>query len=407
MFKPDLVLCFNAFCPDKILNQLTCPICIFEADMPYLYNNLNGYNNLKKLLKQKNVYYIGSDSSSKIILQKYLGYQLESNKFLLLYTATGLTKKTIAEYKRNIFFCGSNWYGDFAFILENPQIYECCKTIYNKYKNIFIENSCSIKYDSFIYQYMTHIAGQKRLRYLQQLADLGLEIYGKDWKCMALSYDIELTELCHDKIISYNTISEYYNSSKISVNFSHPQAINSFSFRVMDIMASNSCILTEDKKDFHLLFDKYISSEVQDLILYKNRFDMREKAIKLLENENLRQKCVSECNYAIEQNGRWIHRLKELETFLGKKLVNANEKKGSCVEYLYTKATNEKNILLEHEKSKINLKNISNGLFLFLNGLPLINKIFTYKLKSKLIKSILKYNEPEYYFEYMNYDLQK
>ena len=47
----------------------------------------------------------------------------------------------------------------------------------------------------------------------------------------------------------------------------------------MDIMASNSCLLMEDKPDWRDLFEKYLSKETLEAVIYKDRFDMREKAI--------------------------------------------------------------------------------------------------------------------------------
>jgi len=36
-FKPELIFCFNNFCPNEIIEKAECPICIFEADMAYMF----------------------------------------------------------------------------------------------------------------------------------------------------------------------------------------------------------------------------------------------------------------------------------------------------------------------------------------------------------------------------------
>ena len=124
---------------------------------------------------------------------------------------------------------------------------------------------------------------------------------------------------------------------------------------------------------------------------------MREKAIKLLNDEQLRQKCVIECNYAIEQNGRWIHRIKELQDFLNIQLIDAGEPKSKGIEYLYLcKEPEEQNPTLSY-RIKRKKKNIINGLFLILNELPIISKMFSEKYKQKLIRSIIKYNDNKYF----------
>ena len=99
----------------------------------------------------------------------------------------------------------------------------------------------------------------------------------------------------------------------------------------MDIMASNSCLLMEDKPDWRDLFEKYLSKETLEAVIYKDRFDMREKAIKLLNDEELRLRCVADLNNAIEQNGRWENRFKELEKFTNIKLLNMDNKNNEVI----------------------------------------------------------------------------
>ena len=186
------------------------------------------------------------------------------------------------------------------------------------------------------------------MKHLQLLSDLGLKIYGVKWWKKIAFYDFELAS-CFDPT-PIATIEEnqwLYNTSKISVNISHPLAKTSFSWRVMDIMASNACLLTEDKPDWRDLFEKYLSKETLDAVIYKDRFDMREKAIKLLSDEKLRKNCVKELNHAIEENGRWIHRFSKLEEFLGTKLIGLKNKNP---EYIYIQREEKK---IKEEKSDV------------------------------------------------------
>lgn len=398
-FAPDLVFNFNNSCPYATINMLNCPILVFEADMPYLETYVSGQNLIRKLLENEHIYYIGTDSASKEVLDKYLGYTFDENRFLHLPLATE-ANRVERPLLRNIFFCGANWYEEFFDIIKSDELYSDFKKLYEIHKKehgwqTLIQKS--EKNTIFISGLFFHFAGQERLRYLNQLTDLGLEVYGRYWESAGYAYDMELAELCKNQPITDATIQEYYNSSKISVNFSHPQAINSFSFRVMDIMASSSCVLTEDKKDWHMLFDNYVSKEVQDAIIYKDRFDMRDKAIRLLNDEPFRQRCVAECNNAIEQNGRWKSRLYELQEFINIQLIGVGEPIPQGIEYLYDEANRPDPNAILHKPKKIKFKNFTNGLVLMLLSLPLFDKIFSEKAKHKLLKSILKYNDKKLY----------
>ena len=92
----------------------------------------------------------------------------------------------------------------------------------------------------------------------------------------------------------------------------------------MDIMASGSCLVTESKKDWEDLFGEYLSDETKAHVLYSDRYELRNNVVKLLEDENLRSKCVEEMNHAIEKNGRWGSRFASLEKMTGIKLIQCS-----------------------------------------------------------------------------------
>ena len=332
LFKPDLVLNFNNSLPLEIYSSLNkkCQICILDADNPETFWNK------ALLLKNKYKYkFLGFQSFSKNMYEKFLGIKLGSSKFLYFPPATIITNTKINQDK-NISFIGSNFYP--IYIPEKECFYsKTAFELYDKFKEnyFFSYNEAKAMFpnekdlDYIYFNVGTFFVGQERIKFLQTLEDLGLNIFGLrgNWNKMSY-YDFDLAK-CFDSSekITSNDNSRVYNSSRISINISHPQAKTSFSWRVMDIMASNSCLLMEDKPDWRDLFEQYLSFETLNSVIYKDRFDMRTKAIKLLNNNTLRQQCVKELNWAIEKNGRWEHRFASLERFTNLKLLNI-EKSG-------------------------------------------------------------------------------
>lgn len=332
-FHPDIVLNFNNCLPQNCYNVLgkKCKICVVDADAPEV-----AFWNKEMINKHKKKFvYLGLQSYSKTMYERYLNLKLENYNYLYFPPAT-IVKNIQLKLDKNISFIGSNFYplavpeGLDFYTEDGLNLYEAFK------KNYFLtldeaKNICKISYNvEWMYEKVrAYYVGQERLKYMQQLTDLGFTFYGVRWWNRIAYYDFELAK-CFDPTPKV-TIEEnqwVYNTSKIAVNISHPLAKSSFSWRVMDIMASGACLLMEDKPDWRDLFEKYLSEDVLDLIIYKDRFDMREKAKKLLGNEALRQKCVKELNNAIEQNGRWECRFKSLEQFLKIPMLNL-EKKGN------------------------------------------------------------------------------
>ncbi len=323
-FNPDLVFSFNNSLPLDILSKLpeTCKICVIDADNPSTFWN-------KKHLKNNSsrFYYLGLQSYSKKMYEDFLKKEL-NDEYLYFPPGTAINNIKLVQDK-NISFIGSNFYplaipeGEDFYSDMGIKLYDALKNNYylteEEAKSICPE--CT-NIPWLLEKVRAYYVGQDRLKHMQALVDLGFTFYGVRWWNHIAYYDFELAK-CFDPTpkITLEDNQWVYNTSKISVNISHPQAKSSFSWRVMDIMASNSCLLMEDKQDWRDLFEKYLSQETLDLVIYNGIYDMRNKAIKLIQDDDLRTKCVKELNNAIEKNGRWHHRLILLEHLLKIPLV--------------------------------------------------------------------------------------
>jgi len=399
-FSADIVFNFNNSLPQncyKIL-QPHCKICVLDADAPEV-----AFWNKEMVEKYYDKFLmLGLQSYSKTMYERYLDKKIPANKYLYFPPATIVQKENLVLDK-NISFIGSNFYPEM--IPEDEYFYsknalklhdEIEKNYFYPFAEAEKKYNCTNKMFEYIRWYN---AGQERLKYLQQLTNLGLILYGvRNWNRVAY-YDFELAK-CFDntKITTIEENAWVYNTSKISVNISHPLAKSSFSWRVMDIMASSSCLLMEDKPDWRDLFEKYLSKETLEAVIYKDRFDMREKAIKLLNDEELRLRCVADLNNAIEQNGRWENRFKELEKFTNIKLLNIDNKDNEVIfiqreEKSTVKIENniKKRNLIQRLKIKNRFKIFVYALMIALAQIPILDLFQRKKRRNKLRQKMDKY----------------
>lgn len=403
-FKPDLVFNFNNSLPVNVINRLEkkCKICIIDADNPSTF-----WNKENLAINKENYFFLGLQSYSKLMFEDFLSFNLvEYENYLYLPPATVVNNDKSLLQDKKITFIGSNFYpievpvGEDFYSREALELYRKFKENYYFPKHKLIELDQSWSSPDWVYEKVgAYYVGQERLKHLQSLSDLGLVIYGiRGWDRIA-SYDFDLA-CCYDSSpqVSIKDNQWVYNTSKISINISHPQAKSSFSWRVMDIMASNACLLMEDKPDWRKLFSKYLSDETLSSIIYKDRYDMRAKAQALLANEALRTKCVQELNLAIEKAGRWEHRFQELEKLIRIPLVGLSKEQGNLTnlniifETEYLKANNNKKSDLY---SSVSLKRRGKifiySLMLALSQLPGLNFVFNSKIRQRFLNSIGKY----------------
>lgn len=392
LFNPDIVFSFNNTFPAYIIKKLKCPICILDSDTPNV-----GFWNKNDILQNVNRYtFLGFQSNSKEMYKQCFG---NISKYMYFPPATSFINKK-SKKKYNISFIGSNFLqlreslNRYNFISDKNIYYDILEIYKKKDRYLstysfsdfrkFCFNSGDKSYDFRVYNFIHSYgySGMERIKVLDSMSDLGLTIFGTESWRELLNTNIDLAS-CYDKkkIITKEDNEKVYNSSKISINISHRQAVSGFSWRVMDIMASGSCLLTEYKKDWFNLFGRYISKETLIAITYKDAYDARKKAQYLLNNENFRLKCVRELNKAIENNGRWSLRFKDFSNAFGYSLSNSI-KKGKLQKFEIKK----KKIDLQFKKR---LKIIISSILLSLGQIPLIShSIVTRKFRQKLLDVI-------------------
>lgn len=391
-FKPEIILDFsNTLPPELVENISDCQTFLLDGDVPEFY-----FFNRKYLRSNPhNFKYLGFTSSSMKLYNNFFCKEVVTpDQFLYFPAATSVVSENL-EKTTKISFIGSNFYPEFkSFVSSNSfQNIEAYKAIKMDFfaKNPFISN------EEFEYMRRLYV-GQDRIKFLSVLSDLGLEIYGPNtWK---QSFYIDLNFLnCYkgSNILTLKDNQDLYNKSILSVNISHPQAVDAFSWRVMDIMASSSCLLTEDKKDWHFLFDDYISKEVREAIIYEDQEELRSKAKLLLSDAKLRKMCVESLNFAIQQNGRWRHRLLSLQDFSRIKLIGNNSPEIVTINKnnFYQMFPNEIKsnptfVVPENRNSKKRIKLMGALAILSFSFIPFFGSIIPPRVRESLYKKIKK-----------------
>ena len=118
------------------------------------------------------------------------------------------------------------------------------------------------------------------------------------------------------------------NQSLISLSHSHHQARNiGYSWRVLDILASNSLLICEKSTLLSEKFGKNIKKQ-----FYSSAYDARKKCDYFLKNKNARSDLIAEQNEIIDKSYRWDDRIKKIEDIFGLK-KNVMNKKISIISF--------------------------------------------------------------------------
>jgi Glycosyl transferases group 1 len=318
-FSPELVIAFNGSIPAELLENLHCPVLIWEADSVVYFNN-------KEILKRRSgEYYFGAVSSSSE-RQLRETFAIPESRIMPLPFATDLRAFEMPQ-TIGVSFIGSNFGGSGVIVnFVKQHDYEANQALSGLIdelkKNPMIEpesfaqrlediDPCLVKY--YKMGYFHHlISNEYRIDVLNEIRDCGLRLYGNaDWNCLAhSSYSLAL---CFDKDEKYSlTHNEaIYNSSKVCINISHVQAITALPWRIRDVMATNGCLVSEAKEDFSS-FGKELK-----IPTFTNKYEARAICKELLSDERRRREIVELSQAEIERNHRFENRFAVIENVCG------------------------------------------------------------------------------------------
>lgn len=325
-FDPDVILTFNNRILNSVLRRFDVPILLYDGDELKYFSDLS---RLKKNLDRYHLLTIVKDW-----IKDYREFGFSSNQITYMPPGTAVRANTRAQYSTNISFLGqrrfflSNKF--FNSVAEGRDIRAFYDSYLHKIKNneynyasIFnrFERDSDITYTNedlwplFDDSFLT----------LAAVLDLGLKIGGHMGGWRDIYPFMPQLAVAHSKrrVFTLKENEDFYNASKISLSPIHPQARGKgFSWRSLDIMASNACLLSSYSSE---LLD--ITSKDVDLPMFNSPFEAREKAQLLLRDDKLREAIVMSSQALIEKRFRWPSRFEEMQNLAGVSFFEAKEGK--------------------------------------------------------------------------------
>ncbi len=312
-FNPDICFVFNNSTIPNLGEIISSPIVIMQADSARYYND--------KLMLKKNAsryYFCCSNSELAQELQDTFG--CHKNKIIISQFATDCKHENL-DMKHSISFIGTNFISFDQ--TEVGDIYKDLKPIQSSFlnlskptTNILDDNKISLLTNNnqkkFLQRTNALLVGHERRKVLELLVDLDLTIYGNDRWTFLYDSSIDLALAYDDReVFSLQENQNVYNSSKICINISHPQTISAFPWRVLDIAATNACLVSDARKDLIDFFASHVN-----IPTYNNRFEARQLCEKILQEDAFREDIVTASQECIKDKGRFEHRFKDFEQII-------------------------------------------------------------------------------------------
>jgi hypothetical protein len=287
-FKPDLIICFNNS-KINIVEKFDCPIAIWEADTAKYFSDKDS---IKKNVDRYYFIYTSQNGEENFINL----FNAKKKNLIYIENATSIKPKKIKKI-HDISFIGSLYDPDIFFNLKKSD-----------------DN------------YIDYMSAKERKKILLNLIGYDLKIYTNN---IPLAYhSFKACNKISDKIVfDTNEVEKVINQSLISLNHSHHQAKNiGYSWRVHDILASSSLLITEKSTLLSERFGKNIKKQ-----FYSSAYEARKKCEYFLKNKNARLDLIAEQNEIIDKFYRWEDRIKKIEDIFG--LKSEMNKKSSIIRF--------------------------------------------------------------------------
>ena len=320
-FNPELIITFNHMIFASILEHTDVPVVIYDgdelryfADLPAIRRNLDRYTVFSIVREWR---------------QDYLDFGFREEQIHYMPPGTSIHHDLQMPFTKNISFLGQR-----RFFLSN-KLKKAIKAGdgLDDFYALYMDHITNKNYDysELIHKHFPPEKGliledkdiwpllDQSYLFFAALMDLGLYIGGHEggWKEI-VDFAPQLAMLHHKgRIFSLKENQDFYNSSKISLCPMHPQAQGKgFSWRCLDIMASNAAIVSSTSTELRGATKGYV-----DLPMFDSPGEVRDICQKLLQDEGYRREIVSGSQRYVDEKGRWIDRIRKMEGILGISLV--------------------------------------------------------------------------------------
>lgn len=327
-FKPDLCVFANNSVPEVAYESTDCPVLLLLSDT---VNFFNDKDKIRNRAYGDRLHFYAPFARDLREIEKVFGK--DSGKIIHLLPATEVQAKNL-PIEHNISFIGSNFQNDKGLgelirqFKDKKRLNDILRAVRQDTSSLpalsdkekkLIETHFSLAYLPFVF------SGRDRVMTLALLADEGLGLFGSSNWHETAQYFPDLAA-AHDprKVYSLQHNQQIYNASKVCLSVAHSQAEDGFPWRVMDIMASSGCLLSDSKPGLIDFMKGYV-----DLPMYSTPIEAKQLAQKLLKDEVWRKELVEGSQRCIADKGRWKHRFKDLEQQIGVRLTASPAAPGS------------------------------------------------------------------------------
>jgi hypothetical protein len=285
-FKPDLIISFNNS-KINVVEKFDCPIVIAEADKAEYFSDKDS---IKKNVNRYHFFHFTKKGSKEMMDL----FNAPKQKIFYIENATSIKSKKTKKI-HDISFIGSLYDPDKFFNL-------------NKRDSNFKDYTTAVERNKILLQ----LKSEKLMVYTNHVPDSYSNLVNYNKVSKKIIFDTSGTQ----KIM---------NQSLISLNHSHHQANNvGYSWRVLDILASNSLLITSKSDLLKEKFGKNIQKQ-----FYQSAYEVKEKCNYFLNNKFAMEDLIAEQNEIIEKYFRWPDRIKKIEDIF--KLKNISKKKNSII----------------------------------------------------------------------------
>jgi hypothetical protein len=157
------------------------------------------------------------------------------------------------------------------------------------------------------------VTNHRRVEIINRLAPLGLRLYGNDrWKKL-MPYNAAVVASFHSakSLASHADLMDIYDNSLISINLPQAQAGTGIQYRVLDVLASRSLLLTKAVAGSDL---SYLFGNENPIETFSNLEELVSKCQFYLEHEAERTARIAECNALVSRGYSFEERVSEYLT---------------------------------------------------------------------------------------------
>jgi len=332
-FKPDLIIAFNNMITESIYKNTSCPVLIIEAD------EYNAFHNKNLLLKYINRNYIGVARKNRFSIWKNILPDFDKQNRIIEFKNSTLLKPQHLDQDINISII-STLVGltqnnkVIKFLIKNwnneKKAQELKKIVKKAQYNFNSVTKQDYEYLNSKYRDLFHyISYLNRSCVLDNLAELDLKVWGKFYNVEHIIFGAPMLASClqGEEIITKEQNANLYNRSKISLNvrFAHnalDESASAYSWRVLDIMATNACLVSTYCPAIKEDFSKWVN-----IPMFHDRHEAYDLCKKLLKEENLRKDIVAGSQLAVKEGKfSFDDRVKELEDLFSLKNTKNEDK---------------------------------------------------------------------------------